>query len=64
MSLKEKILKYFEETKLELKKVTWPSKPEIIGSTIVVVVTSILIAAFLYLVDTGLTWVVSFLLRQ
>ena len=64
MSFKEKVLKYFEETKLELKKVTWPSKPEVIGSTIVVVVTSILIAAFLYVVDTGLTAVVSFLLRQ
>ncbi|MFH2056455.1 MAG: preprotein translocase subunit SecE [bacterium] len=62
--MKEKILKYFEETKLELKKVTWPSKPEIIGSTIVVVVTSILISAFLYVVDTGLSTVVGFLLRQ
>jgi len=64
MNLKDKILKYFEETKLELGKVTWPTKPEIIGSTIVVVVTSIMISAFLYVVDTGLTAVVSFLLRQ
>ena len=64
MKIKEKILKYLEETKLELKKVSWPSKPEITGSTIVVVVTSIMISAFLYVVDTALSTVVNFLLRQ
>jgi preprotein translocase subunit SecE len=64
MNIKDKILKYLEETKLELKKVNWPSKPEIIGSTIVVVVTSIMISAFLYVVDTSLSTVVNFLLRQ
>jgi preprotein translocase subunit SecE len=64
MNIKDKVLKYLEETKLELKKVNWPSKPEIIGSTIVVVVTSIMISAFLYVVDTSLSTVVNFLLRQ
>lgn len=64
MSIKEKVIKYFEETKQELKKVTWPTKPEVIGSTIVVVVTSIMLAAFLYVVDTGLSAIVRFLLRQ
>jgi preprotein translocase subunit SecE len=64
MSIKQKIIRYFEETKLEMKKVTWPSKPEVIGSTIIVIITSILVSAFLYVVDTGLTALVSFLLRQ
>ncbi len=64
MNIKDKVLKYLEETKLELKKVNWPSKPEIIGSTIVVIVTSLLISAFLYVVDTSLSTVVNFLLRQ
>jgi preprotein translocase subunit SecE len=64
MSIKDKVTRYFEETKLEMKKVTWPTRPEVIGSTIVVMITTILVSAFLYVVDTSLAALVSFLLRQ
>lgn len=56
MNLREKIVNYWDETVMELKKVTWPSKDEIKGSTIVVIITSIILAAFTGLVDTGLSW--------
>ena len=38
---------FVSETRSELKKVTFPSRDEVVGTTIVVVVTSFIFAAFL-----------------
>lgn len=62
MSIKQKIITYYEETVVELKKVTWPTKDEVRGSTIVVIVTSIILSAFVFAVDRLLSLVVQTLL--
>jgi preprotein translocase subunit SecE len=54
MNIKQKSITYFEETVVELKKVSWPSKDEIYGSTVVVIITSIILSAFVMIVDRGL----------
>jgi preprotein translocase subunit SecE len=46
---------FFREVRVELKKVTWPSRKETIASTSVVLVTVILVAFFLGIVDLGLS---------
>ena len=46
---------FFREVKVELKKVTWPSRKETLTSTTVVLVLVILAAVFLGLVDLGLS---------
>ncbi len=43
-----------KEVKLELSKVTYPSKNETIGSTTVVIVFTLIVALFLAIVDTVL----------
>jgi len=55
----EKITKFLKEVVAELKKVTWPTKEELTGSTIVVIVVSIVVAIFIGVVDRILTFVVS-----
>jgi preprotein translocase subunit SecE len=50
---------YLKEVIQELKKVTWPTYEELKGSTIVVISFSIIMSAFLWVVDMGLTWIVS-----
>ena len=45
---------FFQEVKLELKKVVFPTKREVIGSTWVVIITVLICAFFLGLVDMGL----------
>jgi len=50
----KKISEFFEEVKLELKKVVFPTKKEVIGSTWVVIITVLIAAFFLGLVDLGL----------
>jgi len=44
-------VQFVKEVRVELKKVTWPQRNEIIGSTAVVIVASFAVAFFLGFVD-------------
>jgi preprotein translocase subunit SecE len=44
-------VQFVKEVRVELKKVTWPQRNEIIGSTAVVIVASFVVAFFLGFVD-------------
>jgi len=59
----DKIKEFFKEVKVEVKKVVFPSKDELIGSTWVVIITVIIISAFLGIVDLSLTKLVAIALR-
>ena len=58
----QKISQYFHGVQIEMKKVTWLSKQEMLGSTIIVGVFSVLVAIFLFVIDFGLSEFVSRLL--
>ena len=47
----KKIFKFLREVRLEMKKVTWPTRKEVTGSTGVVIVTVIIVAIYLGIVD-------------
>ena len=55
----QKISQYFNGVKIEMKKVTWLSKQEMMGSTLIVGVFSVLIAIFLFIVDFGVSQFIS-----
>tara|TARA_Y100001960_G_C13967016_1_gene490983 strand:+ start:100 stop:291 length:192 start_codon:yes stop_codon:yes gene_type:complete len=57
-----KIADYFSGVRLEIKKVTWLSKQEMFGSTVIVGIFSVLISIFLFVIDFGLSEFVSRLL--
>jgi preprotein translocase subunit SecE len=48
----------------ELKKVTWPNRKETLGTTIVVIILVFLIAAFLGMVDMGLSALLKRVMRS
>ena len=50
----DKARQFFREAKVELKKVKWPTRKELLASTAVVIVLTLLLAFFLGLVDFGL----------
>jgi len=58
----EKSAEFLREVKVELKKVTWPSRKQTTGTTIVVIVFVFLIAGFLGLFDLGLSKLVQVVL--
>lgn len=66
-SIKEKyevVKQFLREVKVELKKVTWPSRKDTLGATAVVLITVIIIAFFLGIVDSGLSALVKELLKK
>jgi preprotein translocase subunit SecE len=58
-----RIKNFFGEVKIETKKVHYPSREELIGSTKVVMITVLLVAIFLGFVDFGLSRIVTLLVR-
>ena len=58
-----KIRQFFREVKIELKKVSFPSRDEVIGSTKVVVVLVIIMAVFLGLIDMLLSKLIGMLVQ-
>ncbi|PIE97845.1 MAG: preprotein translocase subunit SecE [Treponema sp.] len=46
-----KIVKFFKESIAELRKVVWPTRPEVLSSLRVVLISTILVAMFLGAVD-------------
>ncbi len=49
-----RIKEFFQDVKLELKKVVFPTRKEVIGSTWVVIVSVLIASVFLGLVDMSL----------
>ncbi|MDD2296395.1 MAG: preprotein translocase subunit SecE [Sphaerochaetaceae bacterium] len=47
----KKLIRYLKESRLELKKVVWPSREEVLASTKVVLVSTAIFALVLGLVD-------------
>jgi len=45
---------FLDEVKTELKKCTWPTRRELMGSTMVVVVSVLIVGVFVGLSDTAL----------
>ena len=51
----EKAIQFLREVKVELKKVTWPSRKQAMGSTLVVIILVMIISLFLGVVDISLS---------
>jgi preprotein translocase subunit SecE len=51
----QKLFDYFKEVKAEVKKVNWPTRKETIKRTLMVIAITVLVAAFLGLLDWVLT---------
>ncbi|MBO6537373.1 MAG: preprotein translocase subunit SecE [Balneolaceae bacterium] len=47
----EKLTNFFESVIAEFKKVSWPTQQELIDNTIIVVVFSIILSAFIFGID-------------
>jgi preprotein translocase subunit SecE len=50
---KPNIVDFMIATEAEMKKVNWPSRKEIVGSTVVVISGTLMLAALLFLINIG-----------
>ncbi|MGH7267349.1 MAG: preprotein translocase subunit SecE [Candidatus Rokuibacteriota bacterium] len=58
-----KVRGFFHEVLVEFRKVSWPSRREVMGSTTVVIVVVLVLAVFLAAVDVALSRLVGLVLR-
>jgi preprotein translocase subunit SecE len=59
-----KIREFFAEVVMELKKSAWPTRKELVDSTIIVVMTIIVMGIFVALADFIFLRIVSLLMRS
>jgi len=59
----KKISNFFREVKIELGKVTWSSKNELITSTVVVICSVLLLAIFIGICDFILLRLINFIIK-
>ena len=57
-----KIGQFIGEVRVEMGKVTWPTRDELKSSTTVVLILSLVLAGFIYIVDTILANIMEFIL--
>lgn len=58
------LVSFVNEAYLELKKVTWPTRQQVIRLTTIVVVASLITGAYLGLLDYVFTWLLGLLLNR
>jgi preprotein translocase subunit SecE len=58
----EKIKHFFSETRVEMRKVTWPTRDELKESTKIVIVATFVVTVFIGIIDQILTLIVRRLL--
>lgn len=55
----KRLVNFLRDVRSELKKVTWPSKNEVINTTIVVVAATVFFGFYLFFMDVIFSWVIS-----
>ena len=58
-----KIFQFFKESRAELKKVVWPTKADVLSSIKVVIISTIIVAILLGLLDLGFSELFRLILR-
>ena len=58
----KKVTDFFAEVKVEMKKVTWPTREELVESTKLVIVASVVVTVFIGVVDNILSAIIKLLL--
>lgn len=58
------IWEYLQNVAAEMEKVNWPSRDELISSTLITIVATFIVAGFIYLTDQALGTLLEFIYRQ
>jgi len=59
-----KVVGFFNDIKLEMAKVSWPTKDELIGSTVIVIVSLAILSFFIGVCDVALSKIVNIIMTM
>jgi preprotein translocase subunit SecE len=60
----EKLMSFFRDVRSEMRKTVWPGRPEVQSTTIVVLVTVFIFAAYFWLIDNVIGRAIEALLHK
>lgn len=63
MSVKD-IIQFLKEVRDELKQVTWPSPQLVKNATIAVIVLTLLVSVYLWVLDIGFSKIISYIMER
>ncbi|MCX5710293.1 MAG: preprotein translocase subunit SecE [Candidatus Omnitrophica bacterium] len=63
MGIFSKPVNFLKEVKAELGKVSWSNRQELLGSTVVVIVATAIVATYIGIIDVFLTQLLKILFR-
>lgn len=52
---------FLKEVKAEMKKVSWPQRKDVTGTTIVTIVSTLLLALYLYIADKLFVYLIKYI---
>jgi preprotein translocase subunit SecE len=55
----KRLSNFLKEVRVEVKKVTWPSKNEVYSTTIIVILATFFFGFYLYFMDVILSWLLA-----
>ena len=58
-----RVKKFLSEVNDQMRKVTWPTREELIGSSVVVIVTTVFLAIYIGFADTLISAIVDLVIR-
>ncbi len=59
----QQLVQFLKEVRTELKRVNWPLRKEVVGSTIVVIISVFILSLFLGVVDVTLQKLLTLVVR-
>jgi len=60
----DRIKRFIRETRVELTKVTWPTRREVFSSTLIIVAMSAFLAGIIGVFDFGMSKLIDWILSQ
>ncbi|HEK84851.1 MAG: preprotein translocase subunit SecE [Candidatus Saccharicenans sp.] len=55
----KRFINFLKDARSELKKVTWPTKQEVYGTTLVVIIAIFFFGFYLFFVDILFSWIIT-----
>jgi preprotein translocase subunit SecE len=59
----QRVGQFFHDVRVELKRVTWPTWPEVKNTTVITLITMVFFAAFLFVVDEIWAFLIDHLIK-
>ncbi|HEX9973008.1 MAG TPA: preprotein translocase subunit SecE [bacterium] len=57
----EKITRFLQDVRVEMSKVSWPTRKELKGTTVIVIVITMILSVFIFLTDKVLEGLLKFI---